>query len=124
MMTYARAILKHHPGTILGVDQTFLLAACYVSVVTLQVPNIQHGVTKKSPVVGIMYLLQWKAIARHYRPLFQALKDELVDVEDFILKASDSSDEISDHCFKIGSVQEKAIRKALLEVMPNAKQIL
>ena len=123
MVEYARAVLTSHPGSIIGVDRTFSLSTAYLTVCTLQIHNLLHRITRKNPVVGLMYSIQHRATVAHYRPLFRHMNEKLIQSAEVYLKPSEPSDKISQHAVKVGADGEVAIAVSAKKEIKHVKII-
>ena len=98
-------------GSVLGVDRTFNLGPCFVTVTVYKNCAVHHKESGKNPIfLGPCYL-HWDGKFETYQPFFSHIQKKMIDA-------------IPEFNLKLGSDQEAAILKALKLVFPKATHIL
>ena len=111
-----KKILEAFPDTPVGVDRTFNLGACFVTVCVYKNPLAVHNDSKQSPVFIGPLFMHWDATYERYSSYFSYIKMALG-------KDIHTETRLKDDLI-IGSDDEKGLTKALHAVFNTAIYLL
>ena len=104
-----------HPG-VLGVDRTFNLGLCYVTILCYQQNNLFRKTTQNHPVMLGPVFLHWDGLYPTYHAFFSHLRSQIDD--------SINGIEVGGRNLLVGSDEEKALTKAIQQSFPSSHHIL
>ena len=104
-----------HPG-VLGVDRTFNLGPCYVTILCYQQNNLFRKSTQNHPVMLGSVFLHWDGLYPTYHAFFSHLRSQIDD--------SINGIEVGGRNLLVGSDEEKALTKAIQQSFPSSHHIL
>ena len=104
-----------HPG-VLGVDRTFNLGSCYVTILCYQQNNLFRKSTQNHPVMLGPVFLHWYGLYPTYYAFFSHLRCQIDDSIDGI--------EVGGCNLLVGPDEEKALTKAIQQSFPSSHHIL
>ena len=102
-------------NSILGVDRTFNLGACFVTLTVYKNPHLLRRSTQAAPIMLGPLFLHWDGACITYQRFFSHLRTKL--------DASPNT-EVGFNSMIVGSDEEKALMKAILQSFPQATQII
>ena len=119
-MCYADNQLKHFSKacktSVIGIDRTFNLGACYVTTTVFQEKKLRRKGKKTNPIILGPVYLHWDGLFCTYQRFLTHLSSVLdSSVEETVLSTNE---------LVIGSDEEKAIVKAVKNAFPNSKLTL
>ena len=106
---------KKRPS-VLGVDRTFNLGPCFVTVLVYQQNNLFRKGTSNHPIMLGPVFLHWDGLYTTYNRFFSHIQGQL--------EKDINGIQVSGHQLVLGSDEEKALLKAMKEAFPTADNIL
>ena len=107
--------VKHKEKTVLGVDRTFNLGACFVTLTVFKNTHLLRRSTQCSPIMLGPLFLHWDGTCLTYQRFFSHLRTKL---------DANINTEVGFGDLVVGSDEEKAIMKAVHQSFPSATQLL
>jgi hypothetical protein len=104
-----------HPG-VLGVDRTFNLGPCYVTILCYQQNNLIRKGTQNHPIMLGPVFLHWDGLYPTYHSFFSHLRSQMDD--------SINGIQVGGRNLLVGSDEEKALTKAMKQSFPSSHHIL
>ena len=104
-----------HPS-VLGVDRTFNLGPCYVTILVYHHANLIRKRTQNHPIMLGPVFLHWDGLYQTYHRFFSHLQSQLDDCI--------CSIQASGRHLLLGSDEEKAMTKAMKQCFPQSHHIL